>query len=149
MYTMKWFIIIALMISVKPIMAVEPLTVKELSDLCKSHTKDPNTSESLQCARYIKGFIDGAIAIDFRIASHIQKEEDPTLAERAIETRIRSRLHRFSKPENNDFCLGRPLPLEEIIQKVTQNILIETKEDKPALYSVYKTLRTHYPCETP
>ncbi len=134
----------------QPSGAVEPLTTGELSDLCKNYKNAPNSSQSMQCARYIKGFIDGAIAIDYRVASHIDpnKADADSFSDRAINNRIRNRLDRFSKPENNDFCLGRPLPLIDVIEKVTGDILKQEKAELPALFSVYKTLRNNYPCDT-
>ncbi|WP_199609474.1 Rap1a/Tai family immunity protein [Flocculibacter collagenilyticus] len=127
--------------------AIEPLTQKELYGLCKNFQVDSESSESQQCIRYIKGFIDGAVAIDSGITSDPQADKRLTFSERAFKTRINNRLNRYAAPVSNDFCLGKPVPIKEVINKVAYNLLSKSDSDELALFVVYTTLRQEYPCK--
>lgn len=140
---------LAAFLSVKPAFAIEPMTLKELSILCEHYQKDSASSESQQCVRYIKGFIDGAVAIDPNVASDSSADEKKSsYTERAINTRIRSRLKQYAAPANSSFCLGKPVLMKEVVTKVKKNILKQPKSDELALFVVYRTLRQEYPCKS-
>ncbi|MCW8879091.1 MAG: Rap1a/Tai family immunity protein [Kangiellaceae bacterium] len=138
------------LLGVKPALAIEPMTLKELSGLCENYQKDSESSESKQCVRYIKGFIDGAIAIDPSLASDSDSKADEqksSYTERAIKSRIGNRLKLYATPANNDFCLGKPVLMKEIVTKVKKNILKQPQSDELALFVIYRTLRQEYPCK--
>ncbi|TQV84330.1 Rap1a/Tai family immunity protein [Aliikangiella coralliicola] len=129
--------------------AIQPLESKELALLCENYQAQPDSSESMQCIRYIKGFIDGAIATDGGVAKNAQGDSDkkPSFTERAINTRIGSRIKRYNITVNSDFCLGEPLLIREIVDKVTAELMSSSQPEKLALSVVYKVLRKNYPCE--
>jgi len=134
----------------RPALAIEPMTLKELSNLCENYQTDSESSESQQCVRYIKGFIDGAVAIDPNLASNSKStEQDKSYTERAIESRIGSRLSLEDTPASNDFCLGKQVSIKEVVINVKKNILKKSKSDELALFVVYRTLRQEYPCKQP
>lgn len=139
---------LAFLLSAKSALAIEPMTLKELSELCENYQKNSESSESKQCVRYIKGFIDGAIAIDPKLASDSKaSEKKPSYTERAIKSRIGNRIKSYATPANNDFCLGKPVLMKEIVYKVKKNILKKAQSDELALFVIYRTLRQEYPCK--
>lgn len=139
---------LACILSVRPAIAIEPMTLKVLSELCENYQKDSESSESKQCVRYIKGFIDGAIAIEPSLVSNAEASEKKlSFTERAIKIRIGNRLKRYATPANSDFCLGKPVLMKEIVTKVKKNILKQPQSDELALFVIYRTLRQEYPCK--
>ena len=69
-------IIISMFLSPATVKAIEPLSSEELTELCKDYPKLPDSHTSLQCIRYIKGFIDGAIATDAGVAKNANDESE-------------------------------------------------------------------------
>lgn len=131
--------------------AIETLTTKELTEHCEYFADEPDSKDGIFCVRYIQGFIDGAVATDERVTRNVAAEvhEGESFSERAIRTRIGSRLDRFGPSYYAGFCLGEPVPLAEVVEKV----VVELHDDNlvndypSARELVYHTLRTEYPCE--
>ena len=132
--------------------AVEPLSTEELTLHCAVYEDDPDGEDGIFCVRYIQGFIDGAVVTDervtYNVADEIEREESFT--ERAIRTRVGSRLNLYGPSVYADFCLGEPVPLREVVEVVVENLLNNefVREMPLARNVVYATLRTNYPCET-
>jgi hypothetical protein len=130
--------------------SVEPLSTPELAEHCAVYYEDPEGEDAIFCVRYVQGFIDGAVATDARVLENIATEfdEDETFAERAIRSRIGSRVSRRGPTVYADFCLGEPDSLEEVVEKVV-NDLANRKvldEDLLARDAVFSTLQREYPC---
>lgn len=130
--------------------SVEPLSTPELAEHCAFYHDDREGKDAIFCVRYVQGFIDGAVATDARVLENIATEfdEDETFAERAIRVRIGSRISRRGPTVYADFCLGEPNSLEEVVEKVV-NDLANRKvldEDLLARDAVFSTLRREYPC---
>ena len=143
------------LLSASPVKALEVLTAKELTTHCEFIVNEPEGANAQYCVRYIQGFIDGAIATDARVmlnaeSTHSSKE---TFTERAIRTRIPSRLERSRAANLAGFCLGDPLPLREVVNVVVddlaaQQVKSENRDtNEPAMEFVYQSLLKNYPCE--
>ena len=131
--------------------AVEPLSTEELTLHCAVYEDDPDGEDGIFCVRYIQGFIDGAVVTDERVTYNVADEADrsESFTERAIRTRVSSRVDRYGPSVYADFCLGEPVPLREVVEVVVDNLLnTEFVREMPlARDVVYASLRTTYPCE--
>ena len=129
--------------------AVEPLSSEELASHCKHFQNDPEGKDGIFCVRYIQGFIDGAMATDARVALNVAAEyhEEETFTQRAIRTRLSSRLDQYGSSFYAEFCLGAPVPLAEVVGRVVEDLGAGKFVDelKSAREVVYLTFRTHYP----
>ena len=132
--------------------AVEALSTEELISHCAIYGDDPDGEDGIFCVRYIQGFIDGAVATDERVTYNVAAEYDKkeTFTERAIRTRVGSRIERYGPSYYAEFCLGDPVPLADVVEVVVADLLsldsLEGREN--ARDVVYTTLRREYPCET-
>lgn len=143
------FIFIAALVS-HSVFAVESLTSEELASHCKNYSQNPSSNDGIFCERYIQGFVDGAMATDVAVAFNVSKlyDEDATVTQRAMRTRLGSRLKRYGS-YYAEFCLDDPVELKDIVNKVTDE-LANTKindDDMLARNFVFRVLRRHYPCE--
>jgi len=129
---------------------VEPLSTPELAEHCAFYYEDRNGKDAIFCVRYVQGFIDGAVATDARVLENIATEfdEEETFAERAIRSRIGSRINRRGPTVYADFCLGEPDSLEKVVEKVVDDLANRKvlDEDLLARDAVFSTLRREYPC---
>ena len=132
--------------------AVEALSTEELILHCAVYGDEPDGEDGIFCVRYIQGFIDGAVATDERVTYNVAAEygKKETFTERAIRTRVGSRLNRYGPSYYAEFCLGDPVPLAEVVEVVVADLLkLESFEGREqARDVVYTTLRREYPCET-
>ena len=130
--------------------AVEALSTEELISHCAVYEEDPDGEDGIFCVRYIQGFIDGAVVTDERVTYNVADEydRDETFTERAIRTRLGSRIDRYGPSYYAEFCLGEPLPLAEVARVVIADLLaLEDLEGlELARDVVYATLRREYPC---
>ncbi|MFT6098211.1 MAG: hypothetical protein ACJAYF_000747 [Arenicella sp.] len=132
--------------------AVEALAADELASHCKVLPEASESIDGQYCIRYIQGFIDGAIATDVRVMLNIEAQSDreETIAERAIRTRLSSRFNNQRAATYAEFCLGDPVPLEEVVFNVVNDLNLDLKvntSSHPARDVVYESLRKHYPCK--
>jgi hypothetical protein len=131
--------------------AVEALSTEELISHCAVYEEDPDGEDGIFCVRYIQGFIDGAVVTDERVTYNVADEydRDETFTERAIRTRLGSRIDRYGPSYYAEFCLGEPLPLAEVARVVIADLLaLEDLEGRElARDVVYATLRREYPCD--
>ena len=133
--------------------AIETLSTEELTEHCEYFADEPDSKDGIFCVRYIQGFIDGAVATDERVtrnvAAEIEEGSGESFSQRALRTRIGSRLDRYGPSVYAEFCLGAPVPLAEVVEKVVvelhDNNLVS--EYPSARELVYHTLRTEYPCQ--
>ena len=131
--------------------AVEALSTEELISHCAVYEEDPDGEDGIFCVRYIQGFIDGAVVTDERVTYNVADEYDrsETFTERAIRTRLGSRIDRYGPSYYAEFCLGEPVPLAEVARVVIADLLaLEDLEGRElARDVVYATLRREYPCD--
>ncbi|MDX1499028.1 MAG: Rap1a/Tai family immunity protein [Woeseiaceae bacterium] len=131
--------------------AVEALSTEELISHCAVYEDDPDGEDGIFCVRYIQGFIDGAVATDERVTYNVADEydRDESFTERAIRTRLGSRIARYGPSYYAEFCLGEPLPLASVVEVVVADLLsFESLEGRElARDVVYATLRREYPCD--
>ena len=131
--------------------AVEALSTEELISHCAVYEQDPDGEDGIFCVRYIQGFIDGAVATDERVTYNVANEydRDETFTERAIRTRLGSRIERYGPSYYAEFCLGEPVPLAEVVKVVIADLsqLKNLEGRELARDVVYSTLRRAYPCE--
>ena len=132
-----------------PALAVERLSAAELASHCAQIKTNPEGVDGIFCIRYIQGFIDGAVATDERVTLNVADEyaREESFSERAIRIRLGQRLASYGS-YYADFCLGEPVPLAEVIDKVAA-YLEDTgvSDNQLARTAVYATLRKQYPCE--
>ena len=128
--------------------AIQPLTLEELNVLCLDYSTHPQQSESKQCARYIKGFIDGAIAADAGVRNDQSSDvkETANFSQRATKNRIGSRIKTLADNDNSVFCLGDPIIITDVISSVTANIKHIEDQNGSALGAVFEILKDKYPC---
>jgi len=140
--------ILALLVGVNKVNAVEPLSATELASHCKVFPEQAESIDGQYCIRYIQGFIDGAVATDERVLINIEAEleKKESYSERATRTRafsLRDRAARYA-----EFCLGDPISLYEVVTRVVGDFKkSELAADAMARTVVYTSLRKHYPCE--
>ncbi len=141
----------ALFLKPAPASAVEALSTDELLSHCALYEKDPESKDGIFCVRYIQGFIDGAVATDERVTYNVAGEYDreETFTERAIRTRLGSRIQRYGPSVYAEFCLGEPVPLKEVVERVVDDLLQPDRalHQPLAREVVYATLRREYPCD--
>ena len=141
----------AMLVPPSEVSSVEPLSTAELVSHCEHYPTDPTGVDALICVSYIQGFIDGAVATDERVAQNVasEKEEvEETYAERAIRTRLGPRLKHKNTSYYAEFCLGAPVPMKEVTERVIHDLLDReiVSHEQRALHIVYRTLREQYPC---
>ncbi len=143
--------IVAISAASSDALAVEALSTEELISHCVVYEQDPEGEDGIFCVRYIQGFIDGAVVTDERVTYNVADEYDreETFTERAIRTRLGSRIDRYGPSYYAEFCLGEPLPLAEVARVVIADLLqLENVEGRElAREVVYDTLRREYPCD--
>ncbi len=131
--------------------SVEALSTAELVSHCEKYHDEQATEDRVFCVRYIQGFIDGAVATDERVTRNVVKEyeKEESFSQRAARTRIGNRLDRFGSSVYADFCLGDPVPLKEVVERVVADVNNEAlaSANPNARDLVYGSLRKHYPCE--
>lgn len=131
--------------------SVEPLSTPELAEHCALYYEDKDGKDAIFCVRYVQGFIDGAVATDARVLENIATEfdEDESFAERAIRSRIGSRISLRGPTVYADFCLGESNSLEEVVEKVVDDLANRKVLDKDLLArdAVFSTLQREYPCD--
>lgn len=129
--------------------AIEPLTAVQLKAVCSGATNRPDSPETMLCVYYVKGFLDGAVATDGRVAENVaaEIEDQESFAERAIRTRVINRLRDYGPSVYAEFCVGQPDPVADVVLHVVEEL--ERYDDLariPAQVIVYDSLRRHYPC---
>ena len=129
--------------------AVQPMSAENLRGYCRDVVEFPETAESQLCVAYVNAFIDGAIATDPRVAANVVSEIDgaESFTDRAIRTRVIDRMRRLGPSVYADFCVGQPVPIEEVVGHVRNELeQQDALVDEYAQTVVYSVLRQHYPC---
>lgn len=129
--------------------AIEPLTAMQLEEVCGDAATSSDTPEARLCIYYVKGFLDGAVATDARVAENVvaEMEKEETFTERAIRTRVGSRIRDFGPSVYAEFCVGQPDPISDVVLHVIEELdRYDSLEDVQAQSVVYASLRRHYPC---
>lgn len=126
--------------------ALETLTAGQLADECLDSPQVP-----AGCLAYVRGFIDGALATDPRVAMNVERElaREESFSERAFRTRLGPRMDRFGPSYFADFCIPTPVPMAQIVAGIVDELKQITDRAEPAREFVYRQLRTSYPCEVP
>ena len=142
--------LVGLLLPVQYAEAYEVLTAEELASHCKAVPEDSDSIDGQYCIRYIQGFIDGAIATDARVMINIESEfANETFSQRAIRLRAPDRELRGRSARYAEFCLGDPVPLREVVDKVISDLFERNhlEAENSARDLVYASLRKHYPCK--
>ncbi len=128
--------------------AIEPLTATQLREVCVDSREQSDSLGAQLCVYYVKGFLDGAVATDGRVAQNIVAEiKEETFTERAIRTRIGNRLRDYGPSVYAEFCVGQPDPIVDVVLHVIEELdRYEDLEGIQAQSVVYSSLRRHYPC---
>lgn len=141
-------LITLLLAGMSSVHAIEPLTAKQLHEICIDDGELRQDDEGRLCLFYIKGFLDGAVATDARVAENVADEADKeTFSERAIRTRVINRLEKYGPSVYADFCIGEPDPIVDVLDHVVERLAtVKNMEEIQAQAVVYGALREHYPC---
>jgi len=150
------FSALVMFLPIRDAAAVEPLSTTELAEHCAHYAEDTEGKDAIFCVRYVQGFIDGAEATDERVTWNVaaEYERKETYSERVIRTRspgrVPARLSRYGATVYADFCLGAPVPLKEVVERVIKDLMNRKvlEEQLRARDAVYAVLRRDYPCET-
>src|SRR5210317_308918 len=104
--------------------AIEPLTASQLREVCVDSLEQPGSPEARLCVYYVKGFLDGAVATDGRVAENVASEidEQENFTERAIRTRVSNRLRDFGPSVYAEFCVGQPDPIADVVRHVIEEL---------------------------
>ena len=131
--------------------AVEALSAKELALHCKEYPEDSSSLDGEFCARYIQGFIDGAVATDARVMLNVEADLDrkETFSERATRIRSPSREEYLRAARYAEYCLGDPVPLKEVVNHIVNALdqMGDIDELTSAREVVYASLVENYPCQ--
>ncbi len=132
-------------------MSVEVLSAKELASHCKNYVKQSTSLDGEFCARYIQGFIDGAVATDARVMLNVENElkRKESFHERVMRTRSPSRDEYHRAARYAEFCLGDPVLLKEVVTNVANELKERGKNMDKSVTArdvVYDSLKKHYPC---
>ena len=147
-FAMSYAVSIYLLFCLHVAEAVEPLSTAELASHCSHYKKEPSGVDAAFCVRYIQGFIDGAIAADKKVAQNtVTKLNKETFSERVMRTR-KARQKSVDPDYLAKFCLGTPVPLKSVVEKIIANFNQRKHNSKeiPARDAVYYVLRNEYPC---
>lgn len=137
--------------STLPAHGVEVLPARELASQCQGVASSVESQGAQFCTHYVQGFIDGAVSTDVRVMMNVEAEyqQRATLTERAMQTRMPGWHDQQRAAGYAEFCLGDPVPLAEVVQKVAQQLDAQAATMDPELAArdaVYAALREHYPC---
>lgn len=144
------FVLLIMMMTAERAVAVEALSTEELVSHCAVYENDPEGEDGIFCVRYLQGFIDGAVVTDERVTYNVaaEYEKEESFTQRAIRTRLGSRLDLYGPSFYAEFCLGEPVLLAEVAKVVIADLLaLESFEGRElARDVVYASLRRAYPC---
>lgn len=148
---MRWAGALPVLAFTLPAVAVEALSSAELALHCDKYHDENAPEDRTFCVRYIQGFIDGAVVTDERVTQNVTRElrQTESFSDRAARTRIGARLERLGPSVYAEYCLGNPVPLGEVVERVVSDLgdaaLVEA--NPLARDIVYLTLRSNYPCQ--
>jgi len=127
--------------------AMDVLTADQLAAFCLQDAPSGQL-DGTACMVYVRGFIDGAIATDPQVVRSVTEELESTesFSERAVRTRIGSRVDRYGPSVFAGFCVPDPVPLSEITDHVIGLLRAREAGAGPAREVVYQALRANYPC---
>lgn len=143
--------VIAGLLYATPAAAVEWLTESQLEDRCDSFLGDQGSRDGALCVAFIQGFLAGAEATDGIVAERVKRLQPATgdsYSDRAIRTRIGSRLKQYGTPYYAGYCIAGEVSSQTVIEKVIS--YLNNHPDDPSLTAnqiVYMALVHHFPCE--
>jgi len=146
-----WVGLLPVLVFTPPAFPVEALSSAELAAHCEKYHDENASEDRTFCVRYIQGFIDGAVVTDERVTQNVTRElrQTESFSDRAARTRIGARLERLGPSVYAEYCLGSPVPLREVVERVVSDLgdasLLEA--NPLARDIVYLTLRSNYPCQ--
>ena len=105
-----------------PVRAIEVLTASELASHCAVLPQQQDSADGQYCIRYVQGFIDGAVATDAQVMLAADEQRKESFTERAYRTRAPSHLDRQRAARLAGFCLGDPLPLFDVVERVVADL---------------------------
>ena len=132
-------------------LSIEPLSAAQLQQACVDYRENADSPWSLLCIYYVKGFLDGAVATDKRVAENVaaEIEKEESFTERAIRTRVGNRLKEYGPSVYAEFCAGQPDPIADVVLHVVEELgRYDKLEGLQAQTVVYASLRRHYPCKS-
>jgi len=144
--------LVVVLLPVQTVEAYEVLKARELASHCKAVPEASDSTDGQYCIRYIRGFIDGAVATDARVMVNLESElANETFSQRAIRLRSPDRRIYGRAARYAEFCLGGPVSLVEVVDKIVSDLFERNyiEAEVSARDLVYASLRKHYPCKTP
>jgi len=128
--------------------AMSSLSAERLQQYCSDYDKGKTLqSEGGQvCVVYLKGFVDGALAADERLANSADPQHKSWI-DRA--RRMRLGLHRSTDCLNayNDYCLGDSVSMEDVIDRVVAQLRSQSfQAGTTAQEVVHRILKEQFAC---
>jgi len=150
-FAITFMVSVILLAPLHHVAAVEVLSATELASHCRAFPDNNTSLDGEFCARYIQGFIDGAVSTDARVMLNVEAKQNggETFSERALRTRAPNRAEYLRAARYAGFCLGDPVPLQEVVVNVVNDLNQhrDLNSIKSARSIVYASLKKHYPCE--
>lgn len=131
--------------------AIEPLKTEDLIGYCATYETDPESKEGTACVHYIKGFVEGAVATDDRVARNVAKQVSGSddYFRTWEEVRYGRKTRQYEPTFFAEFCIGDDVPLRDVVLKVVRDIQdpIWVREEPLARDAVFRALRQDYACD--
>lgn len=144
-----WPMLLVLLFASSTTYAQDQLTTDELRSLCNNMSSgNQYQAGDLQCQRYIKGFVDGLI-----MANQLNIEQQKlrsSFSERAINSRISTRLQHEPRYNQQKICIDGDKAFEDIVDTIAHHIVDAQPQTttQDARHAVYNSLLTHFKCST-
>lgn len=129
--------------------ATAPVPATRLQADCQAYRQAPDSREGARCLNYIQGFLDGAVAVDARVAQAVSAEDrkSETYSQRALRTRVKPR-DPPAPSRYAEFCVGDPVPIATVVASVIAHLEAHPpRAGVTAAAVVQAALRARFPCK--
>lgn len=131
--------------------ATAPVPATRLQADCQAYKQAPGSQDGARCLTYIQGFLDGAVAVDKRVATTVPAEnaKPETYSQRALRTRVKPR-DPPAPTRYAGFCVGDPVPIATVVASVIAHLEANPPgAGETASAVVHAALRSRFPCKPP
>jgi hypothetical protein len=118
---------------------------------CAALKANQSSEQASSCRYYIYGFVDAGQVTEAINSEHIRENDNPrsSFTERAYRTRVGQLDERVKtkEPLLKPFCVPEKESRERVIGKLAKHLPHSMDTGKMLSISVYKGLKTEYPCD--
>lgn len=133
----------ALLVFHSPLEAADfaPWSSFELQQHCLEYTDASQSADSLLCAAYLRGFIEGSSKVQF-LTDEVKSGRRESFDERAFRTRLGVR-----RDAKSLYCVDRSLSLSQFVAEMLAQLKERPPEEGPSASAViYATLQRFHRC---